>query len=156
MKKQLQLFVLFVFGLASLVLAGQAYGENGERGVWRVRLLVTNATVFSPSTIFVAAAAVDNLSGAGTDIPDGTEGLRRPMVSATQSVKEVMTIWLINLMNFVEYFVGRSLQVRMVNYGLQFNRQEDPNVPHWDVFYSYSENLEELIATGVLKPRNSR
>jgi hypothetical protein len=62
--------VLFVFGLASLVLAGQAYGENGER-VWRVRLLVTNATVFSPSTIFVAAAAVDNLSGAGTDIITG-------------------------------------------------------------------------------------
>lgn len=82
---------------------------------------------------------------------DGTESLHRPMVSATQSVKEVMTIWLINLMNFVEYFVGRSLQVRMMNYGLQFNRQEDPNVPHWDVFYS--ENLEELIATGVLKPK---
>jgi hypothetical protein len=82
---------------------------------------------------------------------DGKEALHRPMVSETQSVKDVMTIWLINLMNFVEYFLGRSLQVRMVNYGLQFSRQEDPNVPHWDVFYS--ENLDELIAKGVVKLR---
>lgn len=82
---------------------------------------------------------------------DGRETLHRPMMSATHSVKEVMTIWLINLMNFAEYFLGRSLQVRMMNYGLQFNRQEDPKVPHWDVFYS--ENLEELIARGVVKLR---
>jgi hypothetical protein len=82
---------------------------------------------------------------------DGKESLHRPMVSADQPVKDIMTIWFMNLMNFVEYFLGRSLQARMVNYGLQFNRQDDPKVPHWDVFYS--ENLEELIAREVVTPK---
>ncbi len=59
-----QLLVPLVFGLVSLALAGQIYGKT----VRRVRLLVTNATVFSPSTLIVAAAAVDDVNGAGTDI----------------------------------------------------------------------------------------
>ena len=67
MKKQLQLVVLFVFGLVSVALAGQAYGET----VRRVRLLVTNATAFSPNTLIVAAGAVADVSGAGTDIVTG-------------------------------------------------------------------------------------
>jgi hypothetical protein len=83
---------------------------------------------------------------------EGKEALHRPMMSAAQSVKDVMTIWFRNLMNFVEYFLGRSLQVRMVNFGLQFSRQEDPTVPHWDVFYS--KNLEELIAKGIVTPKD--
>ncbi len=58
-----RLIMLFVFTV-SLALAGQVYGKT----VRRVRLLVTNATVFSPSTLIVAAAAVDDVSGAGTDI----------------------------------------------------------------------------------------
>lgn len=82
---------------------------------------------------------------------EGKETLHRPMMSETQSVKEVMTIWFINLMNFVEYFLGRSLHVRMLNHGPQFNREDDPNVAHWDVFYS--ESLEELIAKGVVTPK---
>jgi hypothetical protein len=82
---------------------------------------------------------------------EGKEALHRPMMSETQSVKEVMSIWFVNLMNFVEYFIGRSLHIRMMNYGLQFNREDDPTVPHWDVFYS--SNLEELIAKGVVTPK---
>jgi hypothetical protein len=39
----------------------------------------------------------------------------------------------------------------MLNYGLQFNREDDPNVAHWDVFYS--EGLDELIAKGVVTPK---
>jgi hypothetical protein len=60
-----KLAVLFALGLASLALAGQAYGDEP---VMRVRLLVTNATAFSPSTLLVAADAVGDVSGAGTDI----------------------------------------------------------------------------------------
>jgi len=67
MKKQLRLVVLFVFGLVSLALAGQEHGET----VRRVKLLVTNATAFSPATIIVAAGAVADVSGAGTDIITG-------------------------------------------------------------------------------------
>ena len=67
MKKQL--VVLLVVGLVSLALAGQIYGKT----VRRARLLVTNATVFSPSTLIVAAAAVDDVSGAGTDIITGDD-----------------------------------------------------------------------------------
>lgn len=62
MKKHLVL--LLVVGLVSLVMAGQSYGAT----VSRARLLVTNTTVFSPSTLIVAAAALDNVSSAGTDI----------------------------------------------------------------------------------------
>jgi hypothetical protein len=67
MKKQLQLAVVVVCGLVSLALSGQASGET----IKRVRLLVTNATAFSPSTLIVAAGAVDDVSGAGTDIITG-------------------------------------------------------------------------------------
>ncbi len=59
-----RMLLLFVFGLVSLVMAGQAYGAT----VRRARLLVTNTTVFSPSTLIVAAAALDDVSSAGTDI----------------------------------------------------------------------------------------
>jgi hypothetical protein len=80
---------------------------------------------------------------------EGKEELHHPMMNTEQSVKQVMTMMFQNVMNFVEYFLGRALQVRMVNHGLQFNRQDDPKVPHWDVFYS--NNLEELIASGKVK-----
>ena len=63
-KKQLVSLLVFGLVLVLLALAGQAYGKT----VRRVRLLVTNDTVFSPNTLIVAAAAVDDVSGAGTDI----------------------------------------------------------------------------------------
>jgi hypothetical protein len=66
MKKQLQLIVLFVSVLVSIALADQAYADDGA--VRRVRLVVTNSTAFSPSTLIVAAAAVGDVSGAGTDV----------------------------------------------------------------------------------------
>jgi hypothetical protein len=59
-----QLVVLFVFGLASLALAGQAYGGT----VRRVTLQV------SSGTFIVAADALDDVGGAGTDLDSSTEG----------------------------------------------------------------------------------
>jgi hypothetical protein len=59
-----QLVVLFVFGLASLALAGQAYGGT----VRRVTLQV------SSGTLIVAADALDDVGGAGTDLDSSTEG----------------------------------------------------------------------------------
>jgi hypothetical protein len=59
-----QLVVLFVFGLASLALAGQAYGET----VRRVTLQV------SSGTFIVAADALDDVGGAGTDLDSSREG----------------------------------------------------------------------------------
>src|SRR5258707_11402649 len=59
-----QLVVLFVFGLASLALAGQAYGGT----VRRVTLQV------SSGTFIVAAGALDGVGGAGTELGSRTEG----------------------------------------------------------------------------------
>jgi hypothetical protein len=65
MKKQL--LAVFAFLLVSFPLAGLADDEV----VRRVRLLVTNSTAFSPATIILAAGAVADVSGAGTDIITG-------------------------------------------------------------------------------------
>ncbi len=59
-----RLLSLLVLALFSVVAAGQSPSAK----VGRVRLLVTNTTAFSPSTLFVAAEGVDGVAGAGTDI----------------------------------------------------------------------------------------
>lgn len=68
MKKQLLL--LLVFGVASLVTAGQAQGQT----VRRVKLQATNPTVFSPHILIVAAEGVDGVGGKGTDLLNDKEG----------------------------------------------------------------------------------
>jgi hypothetical protein len=58
------LLMLFVLGLVSLVMVGQAYG----RTVRRVTLQATSGT------FIVAADALDDVGGAGTDLDFVTEG----------------------------------------------------------------------------------
>jgi hypothetical protein len=68
MKKHLLL--LLVFGLASLLTAEQAQSQT----VRRVKLQVTNPTVFSPHILIVAAEGVGGVDGRGTDLLNDKEG----------------------------------------------------------------------------------
>ncbi len=68
MKKHL--FFLLVFGLASLVMAGQAHAQ----AVRRVRIQVTNSTAFAPHILIVAAEGLEGVGGKGTDLLNDAEG----------------------------------------------------------------------------------
>lgn len=81
---------------------------------------------------------------------NGVQTLHRPTMYPDQLVKEVMTMCMDNLLEFIEYFLGISIAVRAPDYAVRWHVTDDPMKPHWEMIHGAI--VEHMIKTGQLDP----
>jgi hypothetical protein len=85
---------------------------------------------------------------------DGTKKTHVPQMNDKQSVKEVMTMLLDNVLHFVEYFLGITICVRMPGWGVKWQNSDDPMKPRWEVMHEMI--IDQMVKAGRIDPKNIR
>jgi hypothetical protein len=81
---------------------------------------------------------------------DGIQTLHRPMLTKDLILKDVMKTVMSNVLEFIEYFMGISIAVRMPDYAVQWLNSEDPTRPRWNVVHA--SIVQQMVASGQIDP----